>query len=66
MKKTKKEFERLMNEHFGVDRSRHGWTARWGAISRPYGTYLRASDREKFNIYYEEWLRDGERWFQEH
>lgn len=57
MKLTKKAFEEHLNELYGVDTQRWG-TGRYGASSRPYGTYFRNADPEKFNIEYEDWCAE--------
>lgn len=53
-KLTKKAYEEFLNERDGVDLQRWG-NGRHGASKRPYGTYLRNQDPEKFNIEYDEW-----------
>lgn len=54
-KPTKKAFEEAMNKAYGVNTDRWG-NGQYGASKRPYGTYLRNQDREKFDIDYENWL----------
>lgn len=55
MRKTKKAFEEHLNKVHGVTHERWG-NGRYGALKRPYGTYLRNQDPEKFNIEYDDWL----------
>lgn len=53
---TKKEFEEHLNTTIhGVSHERWG-NGRYGATKRPYGTYLRNQDPEKFNAEYDAWL----------
>ncbi|OAT70942.1 hypothetical protein AWB85_06625 [Mycobacteroides immunogenum] len=54
-KPTKKAFEEAMNRAYGVTTCKWG-NGRYGASKRPYGTYLRNQDPEKFNMDYEHWL----------
>lgn len=54
MRLTKKAFEDHNNGLHGVTPDRSG-NGRYGASSRPYGTYLCHQDPEKFNIEYEDW-----------
>lgn len=56
---TKKAFERLLNEKYGVETQKWGNGA-YAAKTRPYGTYLRSSDLAKFNAIYAEYLATGE------
>lgn len=55
---TKKEYEELLNKAYGVDLQKWG-NGKHGAAKRPYGTYLRSQDREKFNLDYAEYLKTG-------
>lgn len=56
---TKSDFEKMLNEKYGVD-TQMGWNRASGAKTRPYGTWLRNADRAKFNWIYSEYLKEGE------
>lgn len=56
-KLTKKAYEQYLNELHGVTTERWG-NGRYGATSRPYGTYLRNQDPEMFNAEYDKWLSE--------
>lgn len=58
-KVTKKQFEELLNEKYGVDLQKWG-NGNYAARKRPYGTYLRSQDPEQFNIWYNKYLETGE------
>lgn len=53
---TKKAFrEHLNREHGTTPNHRHN---RYQQRTRPYGDYLYAQDREKFNADYADWLKE--------
>jgi len=56
-KLTKKAYEELLNDRYGVDLQRWG-DGHYGASTRPYGTYLRNQDPDMFNMEYEQWLAE--------
>lgn len=49
----------MLNEKYGVDLQKWG-NGNYAAQTRPYGTYLRNQDREKFNVCYAEYLETGQ------
>lgn len=52
---TKKTFrEELNRDCSGTTNHRHG---KFAQRTRPYGDYLYAQDREKFNVDYAEWIQ---------
>ncbi len=57
MRITKKQFEEHLNQPNLNGVTGGGWNNRSGARSRPYGTWLRNQDREKFNVDFEEWRK---------
>lgn len=60
---TKKQFEHLLNEHYGFDDQQWGQGGNRRARNRPYGTYLRSADKEMFDMYYAQYLEQGDQWF---
>lgn len=57
---TKKEFEELVNKEHGFDDFEHGANNHnRKAKKREYGTYIRAADKEMFDISYKRYLRTG-------
>ncbi len=55
-KPTKKAFREFLNEHFPLPTHRNG---PYHQRTRPYGDYLYAQDREKFDHEYQEWCDAG-------
>ncbi len=60
MEKTKKAFRELLNQRDQADLL--AGNGRWknkkrGPVSRFYGDYLYAQDREMFNLEYSEWVK---------
>jgi hypothetical protein len=56
---TKAQFEKLLNETYGVEAVGQGTKGNLKARVRPYGTYLRSQDREMFDAQYDIWVAAG-------
>ncbi len=56
MKPTKRQFEEHLNQKFSSDST--GWNNRSGSRNRPYGTWLRSADKERFNVEFAEWVEE--------
>ena len=59
MKKTKKVFRELLNRQDTESKNPISWkNNQYGQRKRLYGDYLYAQDRIKFDVNYEEWLKE--------
>lgn len=56
---TKKAFRQHLNQKYGVCSNPQGDSKNYRPVTRKYGDYLYAQDKDMFNCLYQEWLASG-------